>query len=89
MPNLLFYLLPLIFELFDSFGLTLSKCCLKVYSCYIQAGFAGIGVGSAYHGLRPVIEFMTFNFSMQVRFISTRMPFARNYIPPLFLVLVL
>ncbi|KAJ9563928.1 hypothetical protein OSB04_009088 [Centaurea solstitialis] len=25
----------------------------------------GIGVGSAYHGLRPVIEFMTFNFSMQ------------------------
>ncbi|KAI3720464.1 hypothetical protein L6452_21382 [Arctium lappa] len=30
-----------------------------------EAGFAGIGVGSAYHGLRPVIEFMTFNFSMQ------------------------
>ncbi|XP_051148068.1 pyruvate dehydrogenase E1 component subunit beta-1, mitochondrial-like isoform X1 [Andrographis paniculata] len=30
-----------------------------------QAGFAGIGVGAAYHGLRPVVEFMTFNFSMQ------------------------
>ncbi|KAJ0717803.1 putative pyruvate dehydrogenase (acetyl-transferring) [Helianthus annuus] len=30
-----------------------------------EAGFAGIGVGSAYHGLKPVIEFMTFNFSMQ------------------------
>nr|CAD1839034.1 unnamed protein product [Ananas comosus var. bracteatus] len=30
-----------------------------------EAGFAGIGVGAAYHGLRPVIEFMTFNFSMQ------------------------
>ncbi|KAK1318869.1 hypothetical protein QJS10_CPB04g00161 [Acorus calamus] len=30
-----------------------------------EAGFTGIGVGAAYHGLRPVIEFMTFNFSMQ------------------------
>ncbi|XP_042017669.1 pyruvate dehydrogenase E1 component subunit beta-1, mitochondrial-like [Salvia splendens] len=30
-----------------------------------EAGFAGIGVGSAYYGLKPVIEFMTFNFSMQ------------------------
>ncbi|KAG7025222.1 Pyruvate dehydrogenase E1 component subunit beta-1, mitochondrial [Cucurbita argyrosperma subsp. argyrosperma] len=29
------------------------------------AGFAGIGVGAAYHGLKPVVEFMTFNFSMQ------------------------
>lgn len=33
----------------------------------LQAGFTGIGVGAAYHGLRPVVEFMTFNFSMQVR----------------------
>ena len=33
----------------------------------LQAGFAGIGVGAAYYGLRPVVEFMTFNFSMQVR----------------------
>ncbi|KAL8140875.1 hypothetical protein V2J09_006896 [Rumex salicifolius] len=30
-----------------------------------EAGFTGIGVGAAYKGLRPVIEFMTFNFSMQ------------------------
>ncbi|KAG6576110.1 Pyruvate dehydrogenase E1 component subunit beta-2, mitochondrial, partial [Cucurbita argyrosperma subsp. sororia] len=30
-----------------------------------EAGFTGIGVGAAYHGLKPVVEFMTFNFSMQ------------------------
>eukprot|EP00002_Diphylleia_rotans_P004169 TRINITY_DN12_c0_g3_i1.p1 TRINITY_DN12_c0_g3~~TRINITY_DN12_c0_g3_i1.p1 ORF type:complete len:358 (+),score=90.28 TRINITY_DN12_c0_g3_i1:60-1133(+) len=30
-----------------------------------EAGFAGIGVGAAWNGLRPVIEFMTYNFSMQ------------------------
>ncbi|GJV93288.1 pyruvate dehydrogenase E1 component subunit beta-1, mitochondrial isoform X1 [Tanacetum coccineum] len=30
-----------------------------------EAGFAGIVVGSAYHGLKHVVEFMTFNFSMQ------------------------
>ncbi|XP_020581406.1 pyruvate dehydrogenase E1 component subunit beta-1, mitochondrial isoform X3 [Phalaenopsis equestris] len=30
-----------------------------------EAGFTGIGVGAAYYGLRPIIEFMTFNFSMQ------------------------
>ena len=29
-----------------------------------ELGFAGIGVGSAMHGLRPIIEFMTFNFSL-------------------------
>src|SRR5689334_24346382 len=28
-----------------------------------EAGFAGIGVGAAVVGLRPVIEFMTWNFS--------------------------
>jgi pyruvate dehydrogenase E1 component beta subunit len=28
-------------------------------------GFAGIACGAAYTGLRPVCEFMTFNFSMQ------------------------
>lgn len=33
----------------------------------LQAGFTGIGVGAAYYGLRPIVEFMTFNFSMQVR----------------------
>ncbi|KAF2070905.1 hypothetical protein CYY_007771 [Polysphondylium violaceum] len=30
-----------------------------------EAGFAGIGVGSAMAGLRPVVEFMTWNFAMQ------------------------
>lgn len=30
-----------------------------------EAGFTGLGVGAALYGLRPVIEFMTFNFSMQ------------------------
>jgi len=30
-----------------------------------EHGFAGIGVGAAFHGLRPVVEFMTFNFAMQ------------------------
>lgn len=30
-----------------------------------QAGFTGIGVGAAFQGLRPIVEFMTFNFSMQ------------------------
>eukprot|EP01018_Ginkgo_biloba_P006465 Gb_16219 [translate_table: standard] len=30
-----------------------------------EAGFTGIGVGAAYHGLRPIVEFMTFNFAMQ------------------------
>ena len=29
-----------------------------------ENGFAGIGVGAAMHGLRPLIEFMTFNFSL-------------------------
>ncbi|MBK6917457.1 MAG: pyruvate dehydrogenase complex E1 component subunit beta [Deltaproteobacteria bacterium] len=28
-----------------------------------EAGFAGVGVGAAMAGLRPIIEFMTFNFS--------------------------
>ncbi|MEQ1496178.1 MAG: pyruvate dehydrogenase complex E1 component subunit beta [Novosphingobium sp.] len=30
-----------------------------------EYGFAGIGVGAAMGGLRPIIEFMTFNFAMQ------------------------
>ena len=28
-------------------------------------GFTGIATGAAYQGLRPIVEFMTFNFSMQ------------------------
>ncbi len=30
-----------------------------------ELGFTGIAVGSAFGGLRPIVEFMTFNFSMQ------------------------
>lgn len=30
-----------------------------------EHGFAGIGVGAAMNGLRPIVEFMTFNFAMQ------------------------
>jgi len=30
-----------------------------------EYGFAGIGVGAAMGGLRPIVEFMTFNFAMQ------------------------
>jgi len=29
-----------------------------------ELGFAGVGIGSAMTGLRPIIEFMTFNFSL-------------------------
>lgn len=30
-----------------------------------EAGFSGLGVGAALYGLRPIIEFMTWNFAMQ------------------------
>ena len=30
-----------------------------------EHGFAGVGVGAAFSGLRPIVEFMTFNFAMQ------------------------
>ncbi|WP_429911274.1 pyruvate dehydrogenase complex E1 component subunit beta [Glycocaulis sp.] len=30
-----------------------------------EHGFAGVGVGAAFAGLKPVVEFMTFNFAMQ------------------------
>ena len=30
-----------------------------------EMGFAGLGVGAAFGGLRPIVEFMTFNFAMQ------------------------
>jgi len=30
-----------------------------------EHGFAGIGIGAAFGGLNPIIEFMTFNFAMQ------------------------
>jgi pyruvate dehydrogenase E1 component beta subunit len=30
-----------------------------------EHGFAGLGIGAAFAGLKPVVEFMTFNFAMQ------------------------
>ncbi|HEV2333973.1 MAG TPA: pyruvate dehydrogenase complex E1 component subunit beta [Stellaceae bacterium] len=30
-----------------------------------EQGFAGLGIGAAFGGLRPIVEFMTFNFAMQ------------------------
>lgn len=30
-----------------------------------EHGFTGLGVGAAFGGLRPIVEFMTFNFAMQ------------------------
>src|SRR6202034_2098482 len=30
-----------------------------------EHGFAGLGVGAAFGGLRPIVEFMTMNFAMQ------------------------
>jgi pyruvate dehydrogenase E1 component beta subunit len=30
-----------------------------------EYGFAGLGVGAAMAGLKPIVEFMTFNFAMQ------------------------
>jgi pyruvate dehydrogenase E1 component beta subunit len=30
-----------------------------------EHGFSGVGVGAAFMGLRPIVEFMTFNFAMQ------------------------
>ncbi len=30
-----------------------------------EHGFGGVGVGAAFYGLKPIVEFMTFNFAMQ------------------------
>ena len=30
-----------------------------------EYGFAGLGVGAGFAGLRPIVEFMTWNFAMQ------------------------
>tara|TARA_A100001015_G_scaffold20858_1_gene23849 strand:+ start:893 stop:1876 length:984 start_codon:yes stop_codon:yes gene_type:complete len=46
--------------LLDEFGAT------RVIDTPItEHGFAGIAVGAAFSGLKPVVEFMTFNFAMQ------------------------
>ncbi|XVE63726.1 hypothetical protein DITRI_Ditri07aG0042900 [Diplodiscus trichospermus] len=59
------------FTLFSAFlFLFVNRINLGYLNCaswtrFPKAGFAGIGVGAAYYGLRPVVEFMTFNFSKQ------------------------
>ena len=35
-----------------------------------EGGFSGIGVGAAMNGLRPIIEFMTFNYFRFINFIK-------------------
>ncbi len=46
--------------LLDEFGVK------RVYDTPItEHGFAGIGIGAAFGNLRPIVEFMTFNFAMQ------------------------
>ena len=47
-------------ELLDEFG------SMRVVDTPItEHGFAGVGVGAAMAGLKPIVEFMTFNFAMQ------------------------
>src|SRR5919108_594757 len=38
---------------------------VKVNTPIAEHGFAGVGVGAAMAGLKPIVEFMTFNFAMQ------------------------
>lgn len=46
--------------LYDKFGAS------RIWDTPItEAGFTGIGVGAAMYGLRPIIEFMTWNFALQ------------------------
>ena len=46
--------------LLDEFGVK------RVYDTPItEHGFAGIGIGAAFGNLKPIVEFMTFNFAMQ------------------------
>jgi len=45
--------------LFDKFGPT------RIWDTPIsEMGFAGIGVGAAMYGLKPIVEFMTWNFAL-------------------------
>jgi pyruvate dehydrogenase E1 component beta subunit len=46
--------------LLDEFGPT-----RVIDSPITEYGFAGLGAGAAFMGLKPIIEFMTFNFAMQ------------------------
>lgn len=38
-----------------------------------EMGFTGLAVGSAFSGLKPICEFMTFNFAMQVCIVLQRL----------------
>jgi pyruvate dehydrogenase E1 component beta subunit len=46
-----------------------------------EHGFAGLAVGSAFAGLRPIVEFMTFNFAMQAIDQIINSAAKTNYIP--------
>ena len=46
--------------LLDEFGAT-----RVVDTPITEYGFAGVGVGAAFAGLKPIVEFMTWNFAMQ------------------------
>jgi pyruvate dehydrogenase E1 component beta subunit len=43
-----------------------------------EHGFAGLGVGAAMAGLKPIVEFMTFNFAMQAMDQISTCPAARS-----------
>jgi len=46
--------------LFDKFGVS------RIIDTPItESGFTGLAVGAAFSGLRPIVEFMTFNFALQ------------------------
>lgn len=47
--------------LLEEFG---PEVCI-IHTPITEQGFAGIAVGAAFYGLRPIVEFMTFNFAMQ------------------------
>ena len=46
-------------------GLFLIYFGINFFNTIIEMGFAGLAVGASYKGIRPICEFMTFNFSMQ------------------------
>jgi len=46
-----------------------------------ELGFAGLGVGAAMVGLRPIIEFMTYSFSLlTIWSIATRLKIGRAHV---------
>lgn len=58
---------PIFFQSIYIYNAFIYACLVMVPLHVLQAGFTGIGVGAAFYGLRPIVEFMTFNFAMQVR----------------------